>query len=484
MVFKGLGDDKWSTQANWVFTDDTPANRLPAATDDVSIEALCYLNTTATAKSVTVQKDAALVLNGDSNLGDIPLILEDGAQLFPVDYQYELTATVKKEIKKNRWYLLSIPVDVNPDNIHDFAAAGMLEGNYDLFFFDQDYAGETEVDEENGEWRNYKYYVQNELDFIQQNTEQEPNYFGYLYANGSNTTLSFQGAILTDEEWSNQRIPWNNSSDFVGFNLLGNPYPCNAMLTFGNKIDLGQIYMMKEDGSGLVPLDHDASTSNDVDTELEGYFIVPPFATFFIVATANNRNAKATFSPAPLWDVGLLRSVIIAAENDDTRPIYLPAHNQTGNHDADEEPTVIPVTGVTLSQTEAALTVGGETLTLTATVAPDNGTNRMVTWTTSDAAVATVTDTGVVTAVGAGTATITVTATNGTADDTSDDKTATCTVTVSTAGTTQYAVTVKDGTADADKWTASPNPAEAGETVTVTYSGKKKVKTVTVTKKE
>ena len=91
------------------------------------------------------------------------------------------------------------------------------------------------------------------------------------------------------------------------------------------------------------------------------------------------------------------------------------------------EPTV-NVTGVTLSQTEAAMTVGGETLTLTATVAPDNATDKTVTWATSDAAVATVAD-GVVTAVGAGTATITATATNGT-DDTSDDKTATCTVTV------------------------------------------------------
>ena len=87
---------------------------------------------------------------------------------------------------------------------------------------------------------------------------------------------------------------------------------------------------------------------------------------------------------------------------------------------------------------------GGETLTLTATVAPDDATDKTVTWATSDAAVATVAD-GVVTAVGAGTATITATATNGT-DDTGDDKTATCTVTVSPA---KYAVTVKDGTEDA-----------------------------------
>ncbi len=92
-----------------------------------------------------------------------------------------------------------------------------------------------------------------------------------------------------------------------------------------------------------------------------------------------------------------------------------------------ETPTV-DVTGVTLSQSEAAMTVGGEAVTLTATVAPDNATDKTVTWTSSDPTVATVAD-GVVTAVAAGTATITATATNGT-DDTADDKTATCTITV------------------------------------------------------
>ena len=92
------------------------------------------------------------------------------------------------------------------------------------------------------------------------------------------------------------------------------------------------------------------------------------------------------------------------------------------------EPTTVDVTGVTLSQSEAAMTVGGETLTLTATVAPDDATDKTVTWTSSDPTVATVAN-GVVTAVAAGTATITATATNGT-DDTTDDKTATCTITV------------------------------------------------------
>ena len=92
-------------------------------------------------------------------------------------------------------------------------------------------------------------------------------------------------------------------------------------------------------------------------------------------------------------------------------------------------PTTVAVTGVSLSQTEATMTVGGETLTLTATVLPDDATDQTVAWTTSDASVATVAD-GIVTAVGAGTATITATATNGTPDDTSDDFSATCAVTV------------------------------------------------------
>ena len=93
-----------------------------------------------------------------------------------------------------------------------------------------------------------------------------------------------------------------------------------------------------------------------------------------------------------------------------------------------ENPTTVNVTGITLSQTEAAVTIGGETLTLTATVAPDNATDKTVTWTSSDPTVATVAN-GVVTAVAAGTATITATATNGT-DDTTDDFSATCTITV------------------------------------------------------
>lgn len=88
-------------------------------------------------------------------------------------------------------------------------------------------------------------------------------------------------------------------------------------------------------------------------------------------------------------------------------------------------PSAVPVTGITLNITSAALKVG-ETVTLTAAVEPSNATNGNVTWASSDSAVAAVSN-GVVTAVKEGAAVITATA----ADDSGIF--ASCTVTVTAA---------------------------------------------------
>lgn len=92
--------------------------------------------------------------------------------------------------------------------------------------------------------------------------------------------------------------------------------------------------------------------------------------------------------------------------------------------------TNVDVIGVTLDHTTLTKAAGDDAVTLTATVAPDNASDKTVTWKTSDASIAAVDANGKVTFVAAGIATITATATNGT-DDTADDKTATCEVTVS-----------------------------------------------------
>ena len=92
------------------------------------------------------------------------------------------------------------------------------------------------------------------------------------------------------------------------------------------------------------------------------------------------------------------------------------------------EAKVYPVIGVSLDKTTCELTEGDE-ITLTATINPDNATNKNVTWSTSDATIAIVVN-GKVTALKVGTATITVTTEDG-------GKTAACVVKVNTTVITE-----------------------------------------------
>lgn len=132
----------------------------------------------------------------------------------------------------------------------------------------------------------------------------------------------------------------------------------------------------------------------------------------------------------------------------------------------------VPVTGVTLNKTSVTLYVG-DTETLTATVKPDDATDDSVTWTTSKEGVATVDNTGKVTAVAKGTATITVTTTDG-------EKKATCSVTVKD----KYEITLDktsvtlyyNGTEANKSYTVRPTLTEKGQKVsepTFSYSSSK-----------
>jgi len=73
----------------------------------------------------------------------------------------------------------------------------------------------------------------------------------------------------------------------------------------------------------------------------------------------------------------------------------------------------IPVTGVKLNTPQELTIATGDTLQLIATIYPKNATNKNVTWTSSNAAVATVTDKGKITALTEGNAIITITTQDG-----------------------------------------------------------------------
>ena len=119
-------------------------------------------------------------------------------------------------------------------------------------------------------------------------------------------------------------------------------------------------------------------------------------------------------------------------------------------------PDPVAVIGVTLNKNSLSLEAGQDE-TLVATVAPSNADNKSVSWSSSDNTVASVDQTGKVSAVAAGTATITVTTADG-------NKTATCTVTV-TAPSTTIPVT-----AIALNKTNTTITIGASETLTVSYT--------------
>ncbi len=85
--------------------------------------------------------------------------------------------------------------------------------------------------------------------------------------------------------------------------------------------------------------------------------------------------------------------------------------------------TKVFIESITLNK-ETETTVAGKTVTLIATVLPEDATNKSVTWMSSDTEVVTVSAAGVVTGKKAGTAIITATAVDG------SNKTATCEITV------------------------------------------------------
>lgn len=105
------------------------------------------------------------------------------------------------------------------------------------------------------------------------------------------------------------------------------------------------------------------------------------------------------------------------------------------------------VTGVALNKATTNIMVGGKE-TLVPAIAPVNATNKIVTWTSSNIAVATVSNAGEVTGVAVGTANITVTTADG-------NRTAVCSVTVvaapiavSSVSINKYATTIPVGSSE------------------------------------
>ena len=172
-------------------------------------------------------------------------ILENGAQL--IHNSNGVKATVKKDITAyttddNGWNFIASPVT---ENITPDANNGLITNNYDLYLFDQN---------QDKEWRNIKAGA---FTTINHKT-------GYLYANNTNTTLTFAGTLAATAEPTG--LDYDGNAILKGFNLVGNPYPCNATITNDFYIiDENNQVSLAEQGRNIAPCEGVFVKATDTD---------------------------------------------------------------------------------------------------------------------------------------------------------------------------------------------------------------------------
>ena len=201
-----------------------------------------------TANNITIEGPSIIpdgsVLNVASitnNLGADRLLVDEGGQLVTSS---DVNATVRKTITPyaeehgtDNYCLIASPVNnLNP------ATAGMTGANFDLYAFDQEAQGE--------EWQNYK------VDDFNLAAGQ-----GYLYANDYGGFINMGGTMAASA--SNVTITEVNGKPFGGWNLIGNPYPCNV--TIGKPF-----YRLAEGGAALATVATDQSVAI---APMEGVFV-------------------------------------------------------------------------------------------------------------------------------------------------------------------------------------------------------------------
>ena len=203
---------------------------------------------------VNMQASANLVIEGPSivpsgqvlnvttitnNLGADRLVIAEGGQLVTAN---DVNATIRRFVnfyqgEYDNYYLISTPVDGQ-----DPVDAGMTGGEYDLYAFDQSEQGE--------EWQNY------EANAFNLQTGK-----GYLYANSCGDYITMSGLMeATADDVTIEHVAGKN---LAGWNLIGNPYPCN--------VTIGKSYYRLAEGGAALAMDATAETV--AIAPMEGVFV-------------------------------------------------------------------------------------------------------------------------------------------------------------------------------------------------------------------
>ena len=253
-TFRFITEGNWSEASNW------QNGFMPNAVSEVIIDANCILDVNievadlsiTTGKTLTLQSGKTLtVTNTLTNTATTGLVIEDGAQLEHASTN--VSATVKKNIAghgtdNDKYCLISNPLvsSVNPGLANTY---NLTQGTYDLYNWLASAA-------DNLEWRNFK----------DNSFTMSPDGFGYLYANQDNVTLSFPGILRPSQNPFGKTVSFDSGdAEHPGWNLIGNPFVCDAYLVNGNNRFL-PYYRMNAAGDGF------EAVSGAVIAPMEGVF--------------------------------------------------------------------------------------------------------------------------------------------------------------------------------------------------------------------
>ena len=258
LVFATNGN--WNVLANWTDINGDPATALPTKDNNVRIDA------DANIPAGYVAEANKATINGGS------ITIAEGGQLKHASAS--LAVTLNKGItgygdvsNKSNYYFISTPFSgVTLIGSNTWSHITNLEDNtYDLYGFDATQAG--------AEWRNWKSTGSENYSVFQSgsNAGLKPTY-GYLYANSDDIDLDYDGTAGPTNVNPTYSITYDPTSTdpFNGFVLVGNPFTCNAYVTFtpaGGAPTEIDFYVMNAEGNGF-----DLSETNVTLAPMQGAF--------------------------------------------------------------------------------------------------------------------------------------------------------------------------------------------------------------------
>ena len=215
-------DGEWNNANNW------NSGHVPNDGNDVVICAHCEIPGDYVAKADTI-----IVPYYDT------IFIKDGGQLFHSNAG--VTATVQKAItghggnNENGWNFIASPMVTNIIPTVDNGFLSETAENYDLYYYD----------EPAHYWRNFK------PDGLYHGFDIEPQK-GYLYASQATTTLNMTGTLQPSNDPVTINDLSHEASVLKGFNLVGNPFACNAKIDQSFYVIEGR-NVVPNPGSTIIP---------------------------------------------------------------------------------------------------------------------------------------------------------------------------------------------------------------------------------------